>query len=371
MPMTYEIHPAIGIARLGSSPLSTEEGYFLGPEPGVAPPASYRDSAGYLKRQAARFRIFVCQRDETGTLLDAAEIRIGDIHKITWTVHLVNRKGVARRQFFSGPGFRNQATGDDGTDHSLIIDPGPRSVSAQGERRVFDTGRFRTTPVKLGEICWLSDGRLLVLGGHGRSGSDPEQPRLSNQRGHFVDNDHWFDDTSDGPVVATVELSNGEIVESRAWAVVAPPDFAPGITNLVTLYDLLFDQAVQRGVLKAPTDRDQPLSFTRHIQPILARGMEYRWVNRQTYFGFDDNGKGHGYGSAADFSNLWEVLADPSPAAQARRASIVGALRNPDRRARQPQGGWLIPRLSDAEWARAGVDNVLPLTPTQYKIMQA
>jgi len=371
MPITYEIHPAIGIARLGSSQLSTEEGYFLGPEPGVSPPARYRDAAGFLKRQAARFRLFACERDDTGKLLDATEVTNDTVRRIAWTVHLVNRKGVARRQFLSGPGFRNQATGDDATDHALIIDAGPRTVMARREPQVFDTGKFRSTPVKLGEIVMQPDGRLLVLGGHGRSGSDPQQPRLDDRRGHFADNDNWFDDTSDGPVTATVELTNGEVVESRAWVVVAPPDFAPGITNLVTLYDLLFDQAVQRGVLKAPTDFGQPLSFTRHIRPILERGMDYRWVNRQTFFGFEDNGRGHGHGGAADFSIRWTALADPSPAAKARRAAVVGALRNPDRGAPLPQVKWLIPRLSDAEWSRTGADNVLPLTPTQYKVMQA
>ena len=56
----YEIHPAIGIARVGSSRLASDEGFFIGPEPGIAPPTHYRDSAGNLKRQACavpRFRM--------------------------------------------------------------------------------------------------------------------------------------------------------------------------------------------------------------------------------------------------------------------------------------------------------------------------
>ena len=50
----YEIHPAIGIARVGSSRLSSDEGFFHGPEPDGSPPNNYRDSAGDLKRQAAQ-----------------------------------------------------------------------------------------------------------------------------------------------------------------------------------------------------------------------------------------------------------------------------------------------------------------------------
>ena len=51
----FAIYPSIGVARIGNSP----EGYFFGPEqPGVLRPGPYRDDAGRIKRQAARFRIY-------------------------------------------------------------------------------------------------------------------------------------------------------------------------------------------------------------------------------------------------------------------------------------------------------------------------
>jgi hypothetical protein len=128
---TFEIHPAIGVARLGSSRDRTAEGFFYGPEPGGSPPETYRDPAGDLKRQAARFRVFRCVRDADKRLIDAAAITLRDV-RITWTVHLANRKGVARRRFH-GPGRRNRATGDDDRDQALIIDPGPRSIHAPGD----------------------------------------------------------------------------------------------------------------------------------------------------------------------------------------------------------------------------------------------
>ena len=235
----YEIHPAIGIARVGSSRLSSDEGFFIGPEPGGSPPAQYRDSAGDLKRQAARFRIFACERDDQRRLLRATEVTLESVRSITWTVHLVNRKGTARRQYQSGPGFRNHWTQDDTIDRELIIDPGPRTVSTPGERGVFDTGRFRSTTVPLGEIVMEPAGRLRVLGGFGRSGSDPQQPRLNSTNGHRADNRNWFDDISDGPVSVRIELNDGTIAESSAWVIVGPPDFAPGIKNFVTLYDAI------------------------------------------------------------------------------------------------------------------------------------
>lgn len=371
MPTSYEIHPAIGIARLGSSELSTEEGYFLGPEPGIVPPSRYRDPAGFLKRQAARFRIFRCERTDRGELLDADEVFRQTLRKITWTVHLVNRKGAARRQY--GTGFRNKAKGNDLDDRALIIDPGPRSVSTAREHQIFDSGMFRSTPVKLGEITMDDDGRLLVLGGHGRSGSDPSGLKLTGFRAHCIDNHDWYDDIADGPVVATIELSDGTVAESHAWVIVGPPDFAPGVTNLVTLYDVLVDRAVSRGLIRAPTENQEPLSFSRHVKPTLERAVGYRWVNRHAYFGYHDERRGHGHGHKADFSAIWEKLADPSPVAAALRASLAGRLRNPDRKGPQPKAPplELTPRLSDGEQYGTGAGNVLPLTRTQYQVMQA
>jgi hypothetical protein len=248
----------------------------LGPEPGILPPAKYRDPEGNLKRQAARFRVFACRRDDQGSLIDASEVTLTSVRRLTWTVHLVNRKGVARRQYGFKHGYRNGGVTSDPDDPSLIIDPGPRSVCAPGERQLIETGRFRTTTVPLGEMAMQHDGHLLVLGGYGKSGSDSPQPRLDLEIGHFADNENWYDDISDGPVTATVELADGTLRKATAWVIVGPPDFAPGITNLITLNDLLFDHGVKRGLLTAPTDRPDPISFKRHVQPILARSLGYR-----------------------------------------------------------------------------------------------
>src|SRR5713101_8399121 len=60
----YKIYPAIGVARVGNAP----EKFYIGPEtyrglpinPGGGPfnEADFRDRAGRLCRQAARFRIY-------------------------------------------------------------------------------------------------------------------------------------------------------------------------------------------------------------------------------------------------------------------------------------------------------------------------
>lgn len=371
--ITYEIHPAIGVARLGSSTLDGEDGYFLGPEPDGTPPVAYRDKAGNLKRQAARFRVFACQRDDEGRLIDSTEVSLDSVHSITWTVHLANRKGIARRRYGSGPGSRNAVVRSDESDRTVIIDPGPRSVRMPGDRQVFDGGRFHDTVVPLGEIKMERDGRLRVLGGFGRAGSDPKQGPLTFLDGHFADNANWFDDTSDGPVCVTIELPDGTVATSQAWVIVGPPDFAPGITNLVTLYDVLFDLAVTRGLLPAPTELSEPLSFRHHVRPLLQRAVGYRWVNRWATFGGTGKARVSGFGVGDTPGGFWAALADPSPQAAPLRRRIVDRLRNPDPSGPAPQVRplELMPRISDALWRRRDEGNVLTLTPTQYKIMLA
>jgi hypothetical protein len=41
--MTIEVHPALGVARLGPSRDPVADGFCQGPKPGIAPPVAYRD----------------------------------------------------------------------------------------------------------------------------------------------------------------------------------------------------------------------------------------------------------------------------------------------------------------------------------------
>ena len=272
MATTFEIHPAFGVARVGTS-----DEFFIGPEPGVAPPAKYRDGTGRLKRQAARFRVYKCERDAAGVLTSATEVKPAD-GSITWTVHVVNLKGANKR--FLGSGQRNGAApNNDAANAALIIEPGPRTFAGPNQPvKVFDGGKFKGTPVPLGAALTDADGRLIVMGAGGMSDSVPPQsspgaPGLGN----FADNDGWFDDVADGPVKATVQLTGQAPVEAvSAWVLVGPPDYAPPVTNLITLYDIGMQVAVDKGWLTAPTTP----SFTRDIQPILQRAVGYQWVNR-------------------------------------------------------------------------------------------
>src|SRR6516162_9214033 len=115
MTPTYKIHPAIGIARVGNS-----SNFYLAPEKtgglpiqcnpdGTAPQpeqpvTAFKDDAGAIKRQAARFRVFVYDAaNPSGRELQigdqiqvvsqtSGQIMTGNLTDVVWTVYLANKK---------------------------------------------------------------------------------------------------------------------------------------------------------------------------------------------------------------------------------------------------------------------------------------
>lgn len=347
MSTTYEIHPSIGVARVGTS-----ENHFIGPQADGPTPARYRDEVGNLLRQSAQFRVFRCERVD-GQLVGAEEVT-ADIGQITWTVHLANRKAAG--EIFPPPADvppdeRPRRNVHEHDRSRLIIDPGPRSLSGPAQTARFDSGRFKDALVPLGEIQTTPDGRLLVLGGFGRSGFvrlDGEPSPIRD----FANNSDWFDDVSDGPVEAVIRIDGQEHQAAPAWTIVAPPDFAPGITNFVTLYDVARDVAVRQGWIQVP----ETPSFVRDVYPILARPFGYSWVSRLA-------SKGHGPRRPGDFSARWAELADPGGDATERQR-ILDRLRDPTRL--PPSEPFTMPRLHDDTLS----EDVLPPTSTQYLILE-
>jgi len=310
------IHPGIGIARIGDSP----DEFFIGPEvppPSPPPDGGYRDRSGALKRQAARFRIF--GYDDRGCVV--AELT-ADNADVRWTVHLANKK-AAWYQFDvaldipeATPAARRNASFTGDQRKVLEIDPGPRTIAGRSEAgAIFDSGRFLDTPVYLGELRTDQDGRLIVLGGRGVSGT----PFTGNTLSTFANNDGWYDDASDGPVTAEVKLGGRTIPVLPAWVVVAPPNYAPNIVSLQPMSEVMFEASVLPWQ-PAPA---KP-SFTDQILPLLRRFSELQWVNYGFHIVF---GKGASY----DFFNPSYIaqLASPSKAHAELRNHIFSMFRNP------------------------------------------
>ncbi len=326
---TIKIHPAIGVARVGNSPT----GFFIGPElPGnrQRPAGGYKDAQHRIKRQAARFRLF--GYDKKGHVVQ--EITASDA-SITWTAHLANKKAAWKQ--FDGPNenapLRNAGVVD---RNSLIIDPGPRSVSRRNQTATFDTGTFLGTVVPLGEIRSDAKGRLLVLGGFGKSGSPMHAPINT-----FANNDGWHDDVSDGPVTASVRLkgSTTPLQALGAWVIVAPPDFAPSLDTITTLYDVLLQVAVDKLGLRLPA---KP-SFTNDVYPILQRVLNMKWVSKLA-------GSAH--------KTLLTVI--PPPGLKSARVAIFQRLKNPD-----DGSGGDMPMIWSDNYSPPTQENQ-PVTKTQY-----
>lgn len=290
----YRIHPAIGIARLGDSP----DEFYIAPEKPAAMPIAcdengnplmssdgkteatvkkFKDKQGRIKRQAARFQLYVYDDESpNGRVLKIGDpIKGGGNHgtlvDIQWQVYLANKKSswYEFQQTDGEHGYadnhprRNAGITDDEARQMLIIDPGPQIVNATDQREArFDRVNENYAPTfppplnpnsidTLGEIKTDNTGRLLVLGGHGNSGTFKTgigQPRIET----YANNDGWFDDTSDGVVMARLVMYSKEVgriryvdVEYPAWVMIGYPRYAPEILDMITADDVLQDVSIR------------------------------------------------------------------------------------------------------------------------------
>ena len=271
----------------------------IAPDGQESPVSRYKEG-GRVKRQAARFRVFQYLQDASGALQLVGEVTADDA-RIEWRVDLVNRKAALDHN--RDPSQPALPRNTDIVDRARLVIRNAQPVSISGRNQGAEefNGAFLGEPVYLGELRTDGKGRLLVLGGRGRSNSVPPGADIKD----FANNDRWHDDVSDGPVTAIVTLPGQEpvAVQHPAWVTVAPPDFAPLITSIVTLYDVAFQAGIDKGAL-APAARP---SFRQHIKPLIERAADMRWVNA-----FDK----------------WNDLASPDLAALADTGPAAAGLRS-------------------------------------------
>ncbi len=284
---------------------------------------------------------------ETYPTGEGTEITVGSVvdgKKVTdiiWTVHLANKKANAYvlnddlgMQIYDPAHtadllIRNSAQGPDLDNAArlrrLVIDPGPRAIRATDNTAVrFDKPTLASfwdsgdqikelalypksfpddnftplyTPVgkieTLGELRTDDQGRLVVLSGYGKACGwchpDGTPYTLSGDQivpGVYgdVNGDGWFDDTSDGPVEATLVFEDGSVQEAHgAWVISAAPGYAPQILNVVSMWDDIYNSWVRKLNLVPRLfknrfqDSYQP-SFEDHLNPIFLAVALQRWT---------------------------------------------------------------------------------------------
>lgn len=377
------IHPAIGIARVGNSPSE----YYFGPEvvgKVKTDPTDFRDPEGRIKREAVRFRLYGA--DAKGNIIKELTAADGEIK---WTAEIANKKS-AWYDFdvaLDIPQAEGTQPGIDGNmipptysdlrnptidwnqRKRLAITPGPisisgKSVNDKGQLRqyAFDKGTFynpegRDKKVYLGELRTDDQGRLIFLGGRGHSASYNNTPATT-----FANNQTWHDDTSDGPVNASIKLADDRILEAvGAWVITGPPDYAVGVDAFVTGYDLLLQVAFDEGKIKPSAKPD----FWSEIYPILVKLPLNQWVNKGIYLQ-------NGWGNINDFETLTEKLGDNRAENMVFRTAIFQQYRNPDYKAME--AGYIPPVYGDGlqGFARTDTDprNFMAILPFQYEYLR-
>jgi hypothetical protein len=355
------IHPAIGIGRVGNS----ENDFFVSPEvPGLFPNVSYKDSAGAVNRQAAKFRIYGV--NAAGELVKELTSADADIE---WSVHLAAKKPSWYQWVKpmdippAAPAMLRNAHIEDRS--SLIIDGGEQTIVGGTEPKTGPSfeGAFMGEPLYLGELRTDEAGRLLVLGGRGRSFSPTgvaiqseaveDESTTANRygvgqadgitidgpvtTGPSINSDEWTDDMSDGPVTAQVIYDGQELPVVGAWVAVITPNYAPQyLYPFRTLWDVITETMVDQGWIEASQD----VSFRSHILPMFSRLSDMQWVNEGQAMEF-------GWGSPSDFQSpeLIARLADASPSNAAFRRGLFGRFRNPNYL--RPEAGLLPFMLGD------------------------
>ena len=115
-----------------------------------------------------------------------------------------------------------------------------------------------------------------------------------------------------------------------AWVVCAPPDFAPPVLPIVSLYDTLYDRAVRQGVADPPASP----TFANDVYPLLEAAFNVKQVYADPLMGKQF----HGFVLSANMPKKQrEAIFD--------RIRVPAALRNAKTRPGTPQGN--MPRLRD------------------------
>lgn len=277
------------------------------------PDKEYRTEDGALKKQAQRFYIYECNsKGEPIGQIDPKD------YEIEWSVEVANKKPfwydfnnsldlsvVADNQNLSptfvkkaiapgvgakrrNPNVLNQGErvkGEPDYRKELVNSPDAVSVDHKKKRKVI-RGQFPFTKgnkKSLLAASWNADAKQVNLGTAEYDDgtliyypADGISAALSpsDLNTDFADNSNWYDDICDGRVTAKIKHKKTKKVHhlsdahSAAWVASAPPDYAPQIQPLSTMFDLICGAA-----------NDEYSSELSLVFPMMYRLYRMQWVN--------------------------------------------------------------------------------------------
>ncbi len=386
-----------------------------GTEDTVIEATDLRDKNQNLLRQAARFRIFAYDQEQKQYPSNdpGREVKIGDnvngktIKDILWMVHAANKKGnnysitntegeeegIVSYEHGNTPPIRNPSFGKDlalvERRQKLVIDPGPRVIKASSggtETLAFnattpstylnDSGQIEgqaNYPVSfpsdhftllnpLGDIDTLGEitiekgtGRLIFIGAYGKTScikTDGKPASLSDP----IDNNGWFDDTSDGPVDAVIVFGDATTASVvGGWVVTTDPGYAPQTRNVVSTWDDAYSTWIENlglipGMYSAGKYNNSfKASFDSDVLSVFHGAFLQRWNTNLPSGGI----KGHDY----------IMSIKPSDDPKKKIPDFKSLIRDPNIAAENDEGVKMPLALGDA------MKSFLSVTPTQYFLL--
>jgi hypothetical protein len=380
MPLVqFRIHPSVGIARMGDSEtfyyLASEFPHFLQEEfanlrlktkprthpftffgsnkdsaratgsfpfviydPTAANHGKFRDAAGKIFPQAARFRVFayVYNSGEADLPDKVFEVTTAEAN-VVWQVNIANKKsGKNDPSNPSSPGHdtskphenqNNVPTLLDTSDPTLICERMRPQPTIQSGMRFPNLAylfleRDDADPSKV-------TGRLHVIGNEGDTEGLDNDPGGSAHPDTLWSN-NWYDSAGDGSIGAIITPHSGatallakagiskiddlkylnhdvptpvsgttaDITAAPAWVVVGCPDYSPDMSHFVTLWDVALSQAIynveNKDVIKQPgkhklvkcksnTESLKKTDYLIHIHPQLCLFEDVRFVSGEAF----------------------------------------------------------------------------------------
>lgn len=174
--------------------------------------------------------------------------------------------------------------------------------------------------------------------------------------GDAIDNNGWFDDTSDGPVTAAIVFDDGSVVPAvHGWVVCTDPGYAPQTRNIVSCWDDIYGTWVEQLAL-APAlyhnkqyDPSFKASFDEHVMPIFHGALLQRWNTNLPSGGVN----GHNFVASIK----------PGDNPKEKIPNLTSLIRDPNNPGEDKKGVKMPLALGDA------MRSFLSLTPTQYFLL--